>query len=118
MQCFCQPLRPMTRYNRRTTRSCHLDSIEKGATAIINGDDPPTRRRRTGDAGGDAQSPLPAQLSRLPLFLARALRSEEHTSELQSLMRNSYAVFCLKKKKNIHKRTYTTPNSNHSTRHK
>src|SRR3546814_4095551 len=31
---------------------------------------------------------------------ARAfLRSEEHTSELQSLMRNSYAVFCLKKKR-------------------
>src|SRR3546814_7978838 len=28
------------------------------------------------------------------------LRSEEHTSELQSLMRISYAVFCLKKKKN------------------
>src|SRR3546814_1342269 len=30
-----------------------------------------------------------------------AERSEEHTSELQSLMRISYAVFCLKKKKNI-----------------
>src|SRR3546814_2207360 len=30
---------------------------------------------------------------------ARDRRSEEHTSELQSLMRNSYAVFCLKKKK-------------------
>src|SRR3546814_6368001 len=30
---------------------------------------------------------------------ACALRSEEHTSELQSLMRISYAVFCLKKKK-------------------
>src|SRR3546814_8754662 len=30
-----------------------------------------------------------------------ALRSEEHTSELQSLMRISYAVFCLKKKKRI-----------------
>src|SRR3546814_6915035 len=30
---------------------------------------------------------------------ARALRSEEHTSELQSLMRISYAVFCFKKKK-------------------
>src|SRR3546814_10265666 len=29
-------------------------------------------------------------------------RSEEHTSELQSLMRISYAVFCLKKKKKIH----------------
>src|SRR3546814_4490873 len=31
---------------------------------------------------------------------AARLRSEEHTSELQSLMRISYAVFCLKKKKN------------------
>src|SRR3546814_5607366 len=31
-------------------------------------------------------------------FLKRHLRSEEHTSELQSLLRNSYAVFCLKKK--------------------
>src|SRR3546814_9305532 len=31
--------------------------------------------------------------------IARAQRSEEHTSELQSLMRISYAVFCLKKKK-------------------
>src|SRR3546814_1057644 len=29
----------------------------------------------------------------------RRIRSEEHTSEFQSLMRNSYAVFCLKKKK-------------------
>src|SRR3546814_5170878 len=29
-------------------------------------------------------------------------RSEEHTSELQSLMRNTYAVFCLKKKLNYH----------------
>src|SRR3546814_9693192 len=32
----------------------------------------------------------------------RGHRSEEHTSELQSLMRISYAVFCLKKKKNNH----------------
>src|SRR3546814_3235081 len=31
---------------------------------------------------------------------ARSARSEEHTSELQSLMRTSYAVFCLQKKKN------------------
>src|SRR3546814_6904495 len=34
-----------------------------------------------------------------PIFAP--IRSEEHTSELQSLMRISYAVFCLKKKKNI-----------------
>src|SRR3546814_2507853 len=37
-----------------------------------------------------------------------ATRSEEHTSELQSLMRISYAVFCLKKKTKIHhKQEYT-----------
>src|SRR3546814_6943350 len=35
-----------------------------------------------------------------PVFLGN--RSEEHTSELQSLMRISYAVFCLKKKKKKH----------------
>src|SRR3546814_7128503 len=36
------------------------------------------------------------------------LRSEEHTSELQSLMRISYAVFCLKKKKTIKQSTSIT----------
>src|SRR3546814_4478772 len=35
--------------------------------------------------------------------LMELLRSEEHTSELQSLMRISYAVFCLKKKTTKHK---------------
>src|SRR3546814_9569923 len=34
-------------------------------------------------------------------FVDRARRSEEHTSELQSLMRISYAVFCLKKKNKV-----------------
>src|SRR3546814_9896139 len=37
-------------------------------------------------------------------------RSEEHTSELQSLMRISYAVFCLKKKKKIYKKNTKTLN--------
>src|SRR3546814_4475788 len=45
--------------------------------------------------------------ARLP---CSALRSEEHTSELQSLMRISYAVFCLKKKKHI-----TTTKYSHHT---
>src|SRR3546814_10200501 len=35
-------------------------------------------------------------------------RSEEHTSELQSLMRISYAVFCLKKKKNVYNTYHIT----------
>src|SRR3546814_7423488 len=44
------------------------------------------------------------------------VRSEEHTSELQSLMRISYAVFCLKKKKN---NTNTTiPHANHNKHRK
>src|SRR3546814_3515728 len=42
-------------------------------------------------------------------------RSEEHTSELQSLMSNSYAVFCLKKKK---KKTKPMNTDHHSTRTK
>src|SRR3546814_6312155 len=41
-------------------------------------------------------------------------RSEEHTSELQSLMRISYAVFCLKKKKtNTSHKTYTQTQNNY-----
>src|SRR3546814_4508239 len=40
-----------------------------------------------------------AQLASMSLILDR---TEEHTSELQSLMRNPYAVFCWKKKKHIH----------------
>src|SRR3546814_7002323 len=40
---------------------------------------------------------------------ARPSRSEEHTSELQSLMRISYAVFCLKKKINIQQTKHTVP---------
>src|SRR3546814_5413226 len=51
------------------------------------------------------RSIMPTELS-----VARSMRSEEHTSELQSLMRISYAVFCLKKKtpsyQNIHSNTH------------
>src|SRR3546814_10588047 len=43
---------------------------------------------------------------RSPRARAPARRSEEHTSELQSLMRSSYAVFCLKKKKHVPYRRY------------
>src|SRR3546814_2057870 len=44
-------------------------------------------------------------------FRPSSRRSEEHTSELQSLMRISYAVFCLKKKKNTNL-PYTNPRTN------
>src|SRR3546814_3692901 len=45
----------------------------------------------------------------VPSFLNA--RSEEHTSELQSLMRISYAVFCLKKKNKTHSTQYTDQTS-------
>src|SRR3546814_10437343 len=48
-----------------------------------------------------------------------ALRSEEHTSELQSLMRISYAVFCLKKKTITHRTTtFMQPIHEHQIRRK
>src|SRR3546814_7345495 len=52
----------------------------------------------TSRAGGVKPAPA-TDLSR-----SRCTRSEEHTSELQSLMRISYAVFCLKKTRHIHKK--------------
>src|SRR3546814_3982175 len=53
------------------------------------------RPRRPADRELRAHAPDGGELQGGPA----ALRSEEHTSELQSLMRISYAVFCLKKKK-------------------
>src|SRR3546814_3312171 len=48
---------------------------------------------------GSHQGPLYSMYDTNGNFVVRVARSEEHTSELQSLMRISYAVFCLKKKK-------------------
>src|SRR3546814_7380978 len=55
-----------------------------------------------------ARLPRAANSFRLPALH----RSEEHTSELQSLMRISYAVFCLKKKKKNTKQTHATTHIN------
>src|SRR3546814_2816090 len=61
------------------------------------------RQAREAGDGGQAQHPRAVGDQLLRIALAER-RSEEHTSELQSLMRISYAVFCLKKKK-IHTTT-------------
>src|SRR3546814_2566070 len=50
-------------------------------------------------AGGAGRTEGPFISADKALAVTLAARSEEHTSELQSLMRISYAVFCLKKKK-------------------
>src|SRR3546814_4519296 len=65
---------------RRTGRSLFRAGVARSAVAV---------RAQSADAGG------------------HPVRSEEHTSELQSLMRNSYAVFCLKKKKIDNEHIYT-----------
>src|SRR3546814_7955752 len=54
-------------------------------------------------SGTGAMASAPARVDEIimPGAHARIVRSEEHTSELQSLMRISYAVFCLKKKTQI-----------------
>src|SRR3546814_9391865 len=69
-------------------------------------DDPQVRHR---NMRSDLPHPAAAGGSvpglRTPIVLdGRPMRSEEHTSELQSIMRNSYAVFCLKKKKKTTKK--------------
>src|SRR3546814_7009626 len=59
----------------------------------------PVRARQFKCEFAKLQSPF------LQIRLPPMVRSEEHTSELQSLMRISYAVFCLKKKKTIKRKT-------------
>src|SRR3546814_6407274 len=62
----------------------------------------PTAAGAAGEAPDNAAGAPESGEGRAPnaLDLLRQSRSEEHTSELQSLMRISYAVFCLKKKTN------------------
>src|SRR3546814_6001323 len=60
----------------------HIISEEAGEDALL----------LSGAGEGDINEPV------ITSYRARVRRSEEHTSELQSLMRISYAVFCLKKK--------------------
>src|SRR3546814_4971877 len=74
----------------------------------------PARRRRSRTRVGSAGAGSASRL-RAPWTGGRcasptgswATRSEEHTSELQSLMRISYAVFCLKKQKTINRVKHT-----------
>src|SRR3546814_4462492 len=55
------------------------------------------------------------RIAALEADIGTPLRSEEHTSELQSLMRNSYAVFCLKKKTTYLPKIHTSMKQNLAT---
>src|SRR3546814_2320912 len=85
---------------RRPPRSTRTDTLFPYTTLFRSQQgDHPCDRKPVADAHGIARS-AKQPFARLPQGRRRARRSEEHTSELQSLMRISYAVFCLKKKKN------------------
>src|SRR3546814_8699818 len=82
---------------RRSSRTCARSSRKNTDRC---------RPRRGGSApqpGSRGDAVLDVALTHHPD--TAATRSEEHTSELQSLMRISYAVFCLKKKKTLYKHT-------------
>src|SRR3546814_9926347 len=89
---------------RRPPRSTRTDTLFPYTTLFRSG------RRRNQKIGRDPvqrrasaaeRKPVAAHQVRRHPAVARISRSEEHTSELQSLMRISYAVFCLKKKNNL-----------------
>src|SRR3546814_5180885 len=100
---------------RRPPRSTRTDTLFPYTTLFRSRLAPRRSRRRRDrrappacralpDAGrGGRRAALPHQARAALVVRSRtdglAVRSEEHTSELQSLMRISYAVFCLKKKK-------------------
>src|SRR3546814_10582770 len=93
---LCPP--PLSRYGARR-RICK----RKASAADDRVNDPPPYR-------GDAEQPQgqSRHAERVGRVSGRHRRSEEHTSELQSLMRISYAVFCLKKKRKHKKKTHNT----------
>src|SRR3546814_968173 len=94
---------------RRPPRSTRTDTLFPYTTLFRS----PSARLLAGDRlASKAGSPSPApgaQRSRAGWRAGNPRRSEEHTSELQSLMRISYAVFCLKKKKELETTHQTTP---------
>src|SRR3546814_10209736 len=94
---------------RRPPRSTRTDTLfpyttlfrsrrdaKRVADAVLVCDQTPQPRLAVLPVGDQAQRVARAHLQ--PPGVVSAFRSEEHTSELQSLMRISYAVFCLKKK--------------------
>src|SRR3546814_9985089 len=89
---------------RRPPRSTRTDTLFPYTTLFRSSSaspDRPTTHVSHSTAGllGTAARMRQSPIGRLCGTTFRGERSEEHTSELQSLMRISYAVFCLKKKK-------------------
>src|SRR3546814_7136899 len=89
---------------RRPPRSTRTDTLFPYTTLFRSeADDEIARKRDVGPYAADLLENAQVAFDRVAAVhgfqYAVVARSEEHTSELQSLMRISYAVFCLKKKK-------------------
>src|SRR3546814_3746348 len=104
--------RDASRARDRRGDRCHRKTHGAHSPPVNRGRLRERRLSRAGDAclrtlrDGRRWAWLPARtLAPRTRAASRPPRSEEHTSELQSLMRNSYAVFCLKKKKKKSKKS-------------
>src|SRR3546814_8209977 len=97
---------------RRPPRSTRTDTLFP-YTTLFRSSHSRTQEAECGVADQTTVSWLPRHSSEF-LTSGAFLRSEEHTSELQSLMRISYAVFCLKKKT---KKTDVTHTKQYSTKY-
>src|SRR3546814_7994478 len=105
---------------RRPPRSTRTDTLFPDTTLFRSGSAitcKATRCSRCLPSCASATPPArasirPARGSSPPWRRRPSTRSEEHTSELQSLMRISYAVFCLKKKKQYHIEAYIDKHTN------
>src|SRR3546814_7879912 len=93
---------PVRQATHRCGRRHHLEQappvLDAGGMSATRGRHWAQNQMRSHDLGNEHPRKQPI---RAPMSWRR---SEEHTSELQSLMRISYAVFCLKKKKKNHTR--------------
>src|SRR3546814_6818544 len=90
--------RPVIAFERNNMRKIIIASMAAAAFSLA------ACSEKTQDAAGETADSMADDAANA----GDAMRSEEHTSELQSLMRISYAVFCLKKKK-----IYTTQKYNY-----
>src|SRR3546814_7094900 len=98
LRAYAQVPRAVIRHRREIWRLLGEVAFGSGALAVIGGT-VVTVGFLTSFAGIELGIQGYAQLSDIGVEALTGFRSEEHTSELQSLMRISYAVFCLKKKK-------------------
>src|SRR3546814_5690470 len=98
---------------RRPPRSTRTDTLFPYTTLFrSHGDDRPRRHREQEPPRRQCDPGRQSGRSQGRGRRTRAARSEEHTSELQSLMRISYAVFCLKKKMPTHIQKHNENNLN------